>query len=396
MAEQNENLAAENRQLHEQLAALQTQLHSLTQGFRQGSQGQRDEQQQREATPSVWGRGSGTTGRAAMPAFESLSPAGEPTRKHAEYSDKAKPRAPDPVVFKGSMEEFPRWVHSLHEKFREDAECFRSEASRMQYLMRFVEGTPAKELETRYLSSRRPFSGVAEMIQMLDGSYADPNEGPVARATLRTMMFRPGKNASISTFISEFNSLAEKAGVPDFLMKETLFEHIPASLDPRLYGDSRKQHISYEQFCDLVKEAAYTNTIVWQQAQDQNRQRAAGASGQTNQGHGSAQNQSGRSNDNRNGASQSSANGKKPPLGHNLTDEQRGAHRRAGTCYLCGVQGHIARFCPAKNSSSQSRAQVNAVNLPAQEQAPSTKVASTVSNEQDSEEDSDSGNEEGR
>ncbi len=64
-----------------------------------------DDRRARSETPaSAWtGAFSQTTGRTAMPAFESISPPDDPTRKHDNYSDKAKARLPDPTVFKGSM-----------------------------------------------------------------------------------------------------------------------------------------------------------------------------------------------------------------------------------------------------------------------------------------------------
>ncbi|TGJ86369.1 hypothetical protein E0Z10_g2363 [Xylaria hypoxylon] len=136
--------------------------------------------------------------------------------------------------FDGNEKTFDSFIQGLSDKFEEDVAIFRTEKSGRMYLMRLLECGAARSIETRYMSKTRLFSCLAEMIQVLEALYHDPNQASAVRDELSRLKFRPGKDKPIHQLIAEFISLAQKAKIPEGGWKQTLWEHIPSTLDTHL------------------------------------------------------------------------------------------------------------------------------------------------------------------
>jgi hypothetical protein len=66
------------------------------------------------------------------------------------YKDRAKTRKKHLGIFKGDKTKFDNWLRKLADKFKEDITTFRSEKSRMQYIILQLKGDAEGFIETRY------------------------------------------------------------------------------------------------------------------------------------------------------------------------------------------------------------------------------------------------------
>jgi len=276
-------------------------------------------------------------GMAALPAFRTFTGV---DGANPRYDRKEKARANDPPKFRGDKALFDNWVHKVADKFEEDEPIFRTERSRMRYLMSLLEGAAEKSVEARHQSTTRPFSCLAEMIQVLAAAYHDPNQATAARTALLEHHYDPRKNNDIHTFIADFNTLAMKARIPEDQWKANLWDHIPPKLDSRLLQDAEDEDISYEEFCDRVARAAYSTQRDYDLRQKERRSReideTSGSRPRRDNGKGW----------------HSSKPASKPKTssdtGRALSAAEKKVHWDANTCFNCGKTGHQAAGCPRK------------------------------------------------
>jgi hypothetical protein len=112
-------------------------------------------------------------GKAAWPAFKKFTGEDGEDRR---YNDKSKTRTKKQAKFGGDKAEFHPFLIRLRDKFVEDEATFRNEVSRMAYLYSLLEAKAMCAVEARYASDTRPFTCVAEMIQVLEPAFGNPNE----------------------------------------------------------------------------------------------------------------------------------------------------------------------------------------------------------------------------
>jgi hypothetical protein len=235
---------------------------------------------------------------------------------------------------------FDNWARKVADKFEEDEPIFRTERSRMRYLMSLLEGSAERSVEARHQSATRPFSCLAEMIQVLAAAYHDPNQATAARTALREHHYDPRGNPDIHGFIADFNSLATKARIPEDQWKGNLWDHIPPLLDPRLLHDAEDEDISYEEFCDRVAKAAYSTQRDYDIRQKERRSREPGESNGSRT----------RRDDGKGRRSSNSVSKPKTSsdTGRALSAAEKKVHWDANTCFNCGKTGHQAAGCPRK------------------------------------------------
>jgi hypothetical protein len=316
---------------------------------------QRETRQPSEATiESAFGGRFKATGVAALPSFEPLR--GDSKGLNPQYSDKAKARGENPGKFNGDEKEFDHWVQKLADKFEEDASTFRSERSRMVYMMTQLEGDAQKVVEARYRSTEDPFSCVAEMVQVLETTYHDPNQASAARNELRNHLYRPGK-MKIQWFISRFNTLAQQGGIPKKDWKVTLWEHLPKSLDNSLLRYSKDQSITYETFCSIVADAAYSDQLAYEERNRSYRTQPNGYQQARKSSPGKVTEKKPKENQTivMNQERETTKATRDIRKTRALTETEKEAHRRAGTCYYCGERGHRVLECPKKDRPSVAR-----------------------------------------
>lgn len=265
------------------------------------------------------------TGFAAWPVF---TPYGnDQTAINPHYDKKARKAGVDPCVFSGNKEDFDKWIIKVADKFDEDNETFRKERSRMAIINSLTQGNANDLLEARYRSTEIPFKSAAEMIATLSAIYHDDNQGTNARDELRTLKYDPrDKTTDIHQFIGKINSLADKANISKDDRKMTLYEHIPADLDPQLLGNSKDPLISYESFANKVADSALSQIRGWEERRERREKRPTP----------------------RDNPSQAKSWKKEFVKTTDVKEPTKEKLREEGKCYLCRKEGHIARNCPEK------------------------------------------------
>jgi hypothetical protein len=252
-----------------------------------------------------------------------------------------KAEAPDPSPFDHDRVTFESWVVELAFKFRTDAAMFSSEDSRVHYAARFVQGRPKAAIEPRLRSETRPFTRVAELVQVLETGFRDTNLAARARLELNKMRFE-WKSEGISQFIAHFNALAEDSSLALPLLKQGLFDTLPASINLQLGEALHDPGVTYEAFCQKVTWLAY---------------------------------QSGLNFANRKSDAPLKPKGKAPAapvvvapaivpdlyrsgarVGFGkLTEAERATLRASGGCFRCRQHGHVSAECPMREGTPTPR-----------------------------------------
>ena len=80
----------------------------------------------------------------------------------------------------------------------------------MIFLIGRLEGEAQQVLDSRFSSpnSKTQFSGLAEMVQVLDATYGDKNRASKARVELSKLKYKPGD--SETRFKTQFLALCDK------------------------------------------------------------------------------------------------------------------------------------------------------------------------------------------
>ncbi|CCE33804.1 uncharacterized protein CPUR_07731 [Claviceps purpurea 20.1] len=201
----NDNAAAGGA--HDNMASITTILESLMVRLdRMEQAGGRTQSSDREVTPdeSVFGgKAFRPTGYAALSEF---SPYGvDPNAKNPAYDNRARQSQYKPGVFTGDRDYFDRWVTQIADKCRCDDETFKVERDRIVMIVSYLDETPAKLINSRYISAENPFRSAAEVIATLTGVYQDDNQASRARRELEGLMFDPRQGEDIKQFIGRVN-----------------------------------------------------------------------------------------------------------------------------------------------------------------------------------------------
>jgi hypothetical protein len=303
----------------------------------------------RDVTPanSAWHPGATyiPLGIAARPEFR---PYGiNAGANNPEYDRKSRESGGSLAIFSGDRGEFRDWLNKLTDKVRENNETFKTERSRMAFLYNHLSGTASGILRSRYESVERPFSSLAEMIQMLASVYHSDNIGTEARAKLNTMMFKD-ENQSIEEFIAEMNTLMDDASVSLAERKLVLYEHIHPGLGNELHGQAKDDRLSYDAFMVNVSNAAAAFKRARQFGREQRRLReeskAKTAAPAVPRYRPPFQRQTITE-------TRVADGGNRPRL---LPEAEFNARRLAGTCFSCGKTGHQSHECVTRAKPIQA------------------------------------------
>lgn len=277
--------------------------------------------------------GDGTftrTGAAAHKIFDPFPEGGNP-----DYSDEARVRGTAPPKYDGNSIQFETWIVQFRSKMREDKSTYREEESRIDALAGLLEGQAYETISARYRSASKPFTCLAEMVQVLETAFQDRNLKSKAKRELANLKYDIRTN--FHTFLGRFNNLCEDACVRPEDLKETLWDHIPASIGGHLREMTRNETVNYERFCAAVDDAVYTKKLAMEEGNAyrnarRDRDRAVQSKPPPQQNQGQEQ-------------------GRRPQFPTNGNRPRAPEHPNISgiTCYTCGKLGHKANQCPNKS-----------------------------------------------
>ncbi|KAM4062429.1 hypothetical protein HRG_013616 [Hirsutella rhossiliensis] len=176
------------------------------------------------------------------------------------------------------------------------------------------------------------------MIQVLESTFGDPNEITTAADQLAQLGFKLNGNVDIHDFIAEFDALAAKSQSPPAQMKNTLWRHITADLDASLLSTARNPAITYEMFCEQLKDCVYSKQRNYQRRQEKKAKTTPSSSTNKNC---PRHRSSGSDRPSQPAVTSNSAK-------RALTDAEKRVHWDANTCFVCGKMGHKSIECPNK------------------------------------------------
>jgi len=229
------------------------------------------------------------------------------------------------------------------DKMMEDDETFKMERSRMAVLYSLLDDDAAQLLESRYSSDENPFRSLAEMVATLAAIYHDNTQGSRARDELRNLVFDPSDKATdIHKFISRVNRLCDKANVAKKERKITLYEHLPANLNPQLLDYAEDEAISYEVFTVKVANAVRAQ----QRSYLERREKRAGRAKSPTQ----------RTTTPRTTTTKVVEGGQGKAK---LDPAAQEALKKENRCFICKEEGHIAKKCPRKKVIAAALADPN-------------------------------------
>ncbi|KAM4058351.1 hypothetical protein HRG_014660 [Hirsutella rhossiliensis] len=128
---------------------------------------------------------------------------------------------------------FESWIKQVEGKFEEDNDTFASEKTRINFVITRLEGTAYKTVEGRHHSLTRPFTTLAELIQVLQTAHTNPNKGADARAQLRVCKYDWKKDFNI--FLG--------------IQLHTLWDSLPAPVNQAVVERVYDTKVRYEDFC---------------------------------------------------------------------------------------------------------------------------------------------------
>ena len=121
------------------------------------------------------------------------------------------------------------WVIQLKAKFLEPYFAGNSEQVRMNYLFSATSGLAQSYLEPRMdPESVNPFCSVAEMLEVLNSGFVNPNQQRQAQLEYRDLMM--SSTEVFINFKSRFNKLAEEAGIPMVTRHMDLYDKLTIEL----------------------------------------------------------------------------------------------------------------------------------------------------------------------
>lgn len=248
-----------------------------------------------------------------------------PVTSHAKSA-----KFPDPATFTGSASDtksFERWELDVNAKLRHNADHFSSEAHKVDYILRLIDGPAARITGTRAMpNAKEPYVTVSDVLDHLRSIYGNTERQRIARSDFQALRMR--KTDKFSDFFAEFSYLAGEADIT----KELLFAELEQRLTPELRLDARHcSGTTIQALADHCNRMDLANRNI---ARDQSKSNRYSSSAVT---------------------PASVAKTAFPPVNANLpprprpqyNSAERTALSRAGACFRCRKVGHSAAECPA-------------------------------------------------
>lgn len=140
-------------------------------------------------------------------------------------------RLPDPVQFNGERKDLRRFVQQIYAKMTANLDRFPSAASRLTYVAGRLQGDAYNLLLPKMKYGVPQFVDYQQLLEFLESAYGDPDRVQNAQNTLYRLKQR---NQEFSTFIAEFDRLAQEGEMAEEALAPLLTQAISRELQDML------------------------------------------------------------------------------------------------------------------------------------------------------------------
>ena len=129
---------------------------------------------------------------------------------------------PDPSVYTGQAADLERFISQLNNKLEANADRYPTERERVIYAYSRLEGKAAQDLQGYFRRGSNGILTVNSFVEHLERRYGDPFKSVTARAAWLDLRQR---NMSFTDFLTQFENLANIAGISDPQRMKEQLEH---------------------------------------------------------------------------------------------------------------------------------------------------------------------------
>jgi len=129
---------------------------------------------------------------------------------------------PDPSVYTGQAADLERFISQLNNKLEANADRYPTERERVIYAYSRLEGKAAQDLQGYFRPGSNGILTVNSFVEHLERRYGDPFKSVTARAAWLDLRQR---NMSFTDFLTQFENLANIAGISDPQRMKEQLEH---------------------------------------------------------------------------------------------------------------------------------------------------------------------------
>lgn len=245
------------------------------------------------------------------------------------------PKVPLPEKFNGNRKFFRNFITQINAMFTLNSSRFPNDVSKVLFIGSLLTGDAASWFES--ITRDTYDHNYTDFMENFRVMFSDPHSQTTARREIREL--RQGK-MSATTYCMRFMALSVDTG----FCEESLKDFLEYNLNPQIQdiiATSANVPKDLKQFINFV--ISIDNRLF-------DRRRRAGLNGKPNNFQ-TVTNTSGPTPmDLGVIASHSGRDNQHAPL----SKEEKDRRRREGLCMYCGVSGHLAKNCPAKNSRARS------------------------------------------
>jgi hypothetical protein len=274
------------------------------------------------------------------------SPAPEVTKKSTEKSTKI----PDPpILTDGKEPKFEDWLLRVEDKLAANADHYPTPAMRLAYVKSRCGGRAAEHLVARSRSDAvNKYQDVTDVLEHLKTIFLDVNRVIAAKEKFRRLYMKP--TDKFQDFLSEFSYLAQESGLAEPEWKEELYHRIHADMQRLVIRESNDLTLDFKEFatdCTRTANRLEQISLKEQRGKSQTGQTTSAKTNNRETTHTAAKPASiGRT------QSTNIAAG----VQGRLTTEDRTQLMKAGKCFYCKQEGHVARDCPIKKDTADLKA----------------------------------------
>jgi hypothetical protein len=265
----------------------------------------------------------------------------EVTKKSTEKSTKI----PDPpILTDGKEPKFEDWLLRIKDKLAANEDHYPTAALLLAYVKSRCGGRAAEHLITRSRDEAlNKYTDAIDVLDHLKAIYQDVNRAIQAKAKFRRLYMKTADK--FQDFLSEFSYLAQESGLSEPEWKEELYHRINADLQRSVTRESTDEGYGFQEFSEVCTRMA--NRLEQISLKEQRGKNQTGQTTSAKTTHTAAKPSSiGRT------QSTNIAAG----VQGRLTTEDRTQLMKAGKCFYCKQEGHVARDCPIKKDTADLKA----------------------------------------